>query len=331
MMLARRLNDRILFFAGVLFLAASFLNSPALAQIKSCQDIFEEDSFYLSSPNSYENPQVILRRLQNGKNIGEANQLEAAITHELKTGEVKTFTRIGQGDTNPFFVKLKNGLEAIWKPVQHDIDYASESPLREMAAFTVDRKLETFFIPVTVSRDVNGIEGIMQLRVKELNSRKNEPTPDFFYMYDYLLANNDRHQNNYLVSGEHVFAIDHGRSFHEQSLGTFSQRIDQILKLSSIKPLQKVKAIQILKQITISKAVYQNLKSTTKSEWKAKLKPYLTEAEVTNFNNRQIEIVMAIDRAHSQLGDQIFAEAAYSPLMQDINYIDILKLGGILN
>ena len=135
--------------------------------------------------------------------------------------------------TRPWKLTLeKDGItkNAIWKNPQGRMKGYMENWKWEIAAYRLDKYLGLCMVPPTVEKRFKGDKGSCQLWVdyKMSLKHKNEnkvKTPSYkvFYWnralflqraFDNLIANEDRHQGNYLITDDwRIILIDHSRSF----------------------------------------------------------------------------------------------------------------------
>lgn len=102
---------------------------------------------------------------------------------------------------------------------------------RERAAYLISRFLGFDFVPPTVIKIVNGIEGSLQEFVEdskvgfEIGQEKIlDGEMEKLRIFDSLIDNLDRHEGNYLVKDGRVFAIDHGYTFGDGDIYKFKWR-----------------------------------------------------------------------------------------------------------
>jgi hypothetical protein len=97
----------------------------------------------------------------------------------------------------------------------------------------MDKLLGLNMVPPTVERDYNGVGSLqlwvdswMTLKKKMADKVKIPPIKVFYWnralyfqrFFDNLIANEDRHQNNYLITKDwRLYLIDHSRSFRTSS------------------------------------------------------------------------------------------------------------------
>ena len=118
------------------------------------------------------------------------------------------------------FVKIMDDGGGVFKPhTGHDQKAQREYISRERAAYLISRFLGFDFVPPTVIKIVNGVEGSLQEFIEDAKTRAEV---DYFEIdpsekvklaiFDILIANNDRNSGNYLIKDGKIIAIDHGFS-----------------------------------------------------------------------------------------------------------------------
>ncbi len=153
----------------------------------------------------------------------------------LKTAEITDKRQLGGGEvvTAPWRLVLeKDGIKrhALWKnPGGMQKGYL-EGWEWEIAAYRLDRYLKLNMVPPTIEREFQGKRGCCQLWVTaEMDLRRKErekiktPSDKVYYWnnaiylqraFDNLIANEDRHNGNILVTKDwRMILIDHSRSF----------------------------------------------------------------------------------------------------------------------
>lgn len=179
-----------------------------------------------------------------GINISSAKDLtRTQIERFLKTADVILIEDIHQGITKPKRVTLQQGnitLRAIFKTYTTQIKYRkgfSQTALinradryqYELAAYRLDQMLDLNMVPITVSRRYKNQWGIFQLWVEnsvvlksiyerdshELEQCNYKQQHAYMYIFDSLIYNDDRNQENilYTVGDCRLWMIDHTRSF----------------------------------------------------------------------------------------------------------------------
>jgi hypothetical protein len=135
--------------------------------------------------------------------------------------------------TSPWRLTLeKEGVvkQAIWKNPGGILNGFLENWKWEIAAYRLDKYLGLHMVPPTVEKRFRGDRGSCQLLVDYWISLKEKykqkiklPSYKIFYWnralylqraFDNLIANEDRHQNQYLITKDwRIILIDHSRSF----------------------------------------------------------------------------------------------------------------------
>jgi len=135
--------------------------------------------------------------------------------------------------TKPWHITLElNGLsnDALWKNVEGRQKGYIEGWKFEIAAYLFDKHLGLNMVPPTVEKRLHDNRGSCQLwitakmtmRDKVEQKIKTPPIKVFYYnkalnmqrYFDNLIGNEDRHQNNYLITEDwRIILIDHSRSF----------------------------------------------------------------------------------------------------------------------
>lgn len=138
-----------------------------------------------------------------------------------------------QAVTHPWKLALeRDGLTAfaLWKNPEGRLKGYIEGWKYEIAAYLVDKHLELNMVPPTVEKRLRDNRGSCQLWVeskmtmKDKYEKKIAVPPRYVFGYnralnlqrafDNLIGNEDRHQNNYLITEDwRVILIDHSRSF----------------------------------------------------------------------------------------------------------------------
>lgn len=153
----------------------------------------------------------------------------------LKTAEIVAQKQMGgrEAVTEPWKLTLeKDGIrrDALWKNPEGRKKGFLEGWKWEIAAYCLDKYLELNMVPVTVERRFQGNIGSCQLWVTaEMDLRKKSrekikiPSYKVGYWnratylhraFDNLIANEDRHQGNILITKDwRMVLIDHSRSF----------------------------------------------------------------------------------------------------------------------
>ena len=184
-----------------------------------------------------------------------------------------------RGITQPYVLLLeKDGItrKAIWKPIEGLQKGFDENWRWEIAAYRLDKYLELNMIPPTVERKHKQKRGSIQLWIKSstgLNEkngknyalRQNKTSAwnrSMFLQraFDNLIANEDRHLGNYLITKDgRILLIDHSRSFRTSKEFTsdliFSENHrggNQMMRQLPISFIEKIKALdaELIKDIS---------------------------------------------------------------------------------
>ncbi len=153
----------------------------------------------------------------------------------LSTAKILRSRQLSQkrGITQPFVLLLeKDGItqKAIWKPIEGMHKGFAENWRWEIAAYRLDKYLGLNMIPPTVERKHLQKRGSIQLWIQakpgldEMNAKNYDFPQDetsswnrsMFLQraFDNLIANEDRHLGNYLITKDgRILLIDHSRSF----------------------------------------------------------------------------------------------------------------------
>jgi len=159
---------------------------------------------------------------------------------EIKDGEQM---KGNKAVTDPWVLTLeKDGVtkKALWKNPMGRLQGYLESWQWEIAAYRISNYLGLNMVPPTIERRFQGDRGSIQFWVDDCRSLKDiikkkikKPSYKVFWwnravylqrVFDSLIANEDRHQHQYLVSEDwRMFLIDHSRSF--RTGGRFTKRL----------------------------------------------------------------------------------------------------------
>lgn len=233
----------------------------------------------------------------------------------LKTAEI-----VGQDQpfekreavTDPWVLTLeKDGItrDAIWKDVAGRQKGFFESWKWEIAAYRLDKHLGLNMVPPTVERRFKGNRGSCQLWITSMMSLKKKfdekiKTPSYkvfywnraFYMQralDNLIANDDRHQNQYLITEDwRMILIDHSRSFRTSKKFTKKLIYDE---------KNKEGPTFIMKELP--RALYEKIKSLNAEVIKNAVGEYLTDKEIEAMLVRKDLIVKWVEDRIKKMGE----------------------------
>jgi hypothetical protein len=233
----------------------------------------------------------------------------------LKTAEI-----VGQDQpfekreavTDPWVLTLeKDGVthDAIWKDVAGRQKGFFESWKWEIAAYRLDKHLGLNMVPPTVERRFQGNRGSCQLWITTMMSLKKKfeekiKTPSYkvfywnraFYKqraFDNLIANDDRHQNQYLITEDwRMILIDHSRSFRTSKKFTKKLIYDE---------KNKEGPTFIMKQLP--RALYEKIKSLNAEVIKGVVGEYLKDKEIEAVLVRKDLIVKWVEDRIKKMGE----------------------------
>jgi len=214
--------------------------------------------------------------------------------------------------TKPWTLTLyKDGLKknAVWKNCQGEMHGVQENWCWEIAAYLLDKQLGLNMVPPTVERRFHGRSGSLQLCVEsEMSLQKkiqnNIATPadkDDAWLraawlqqaFDNLIANEDRHTGNVLVSKDfRAILIDHSRTF--RTSGRFSHKL-----MYGQDPSQNSKVMREL-----PRAFVENLRNLNYGVLHRIVGDYLTEKEILSVLKRRELLLAWIDDHINLMGEQ---------------------------
>jgi len=203
------------------------------------------------------------------------------------TGQEQPFSD-REAVTRPWKLTLeKDGItkNALWKNPEGRMRGFVENWRWEIAAYRLDRLLGVNMVPPTVERRFQNNRGSCQLWVEAKMSLKEKmeqdiKTPSYkvfpwnraLYLqraFDNLIANEDRHQNQYLITEDwRMILIDHSRSF--RTSGKYAKRLIYDEKYKE--------GPQLMKQLP--RAFVDKLKNLDHASIKAVVGDYLTDKEI---------------------------------------------------
>lgn len=224
----------------------------------------------IDEASPFVNPQIEIWNARAAGQLTDAEKIQSSMIQKLQKGKMTLAGQAPVGKTRPFFVDLGDGVEGVWKPAQGLHANANA----EVAASKIDQFLGTDVVPLTVHRKFGEIDGSLQLKASELQVVALPDNPDSLSMFDYLIGNIDRHDENYLLSRNNkVVAIDHGKAFvHGEQIFQIEDLEKKIDLLGDIK-LKQQKNEKLLQEklsqginekdpqiIQLKKRLEQNLK-----------------------------------------------------------------------
>jgi len=214
--------------------------------------------------------------------------------------------------TDPWVLTLeKDGVtkDAIWKDVEGRQKGFFENWRWEIAAYRLDKYLGLNMVPPTVERRFQGNRGSCQLWITSMMSLKKKfdekiKTPSYKVFYwnrafykqralDNLIANDDRHQNQYLITEDwRMILIDHSRSFRTSKKFTKKLIYDE---------KNKEGPTFIMKELP--RALYEKIKSLNAEVIKNAVGEYLTDKEIEAMLVRKDLIVKWVEDRIKKMGE----------------------------
>ncbi len=214
--------------------------------------------------------------------------------------------------TDPWVLTLeKDGVktDALWKDVEGRQKGFFENWRWEIAAYRLDKHLGLNMVPPTVERRFQGNRGSCQLWIESMMSLKKKfdekiKTPlrrvynwnRAFYKaraFDNLIANEDRHQNQTLITEDwRMILIDHSRSFRTSKKFTKKLIYDEKYKEGPT---------FIMKQLP--RGLYEKIKSLNAEVVKGVVGEYLTDKEIEAMLVRKDLIVKWVEDRIKKMGE----------------------------
>ncbi len=213
--------------------------------------------------------------------------------------------------TSPWVLTLeKDGVrkKALWKNPEGLMKGFLENWKWEIAAYRLDKYLGLIMVPPTVERRFRGDRGSCQLWVDAKMSlkekmEKNIDTPSYKVFpwnralflqraFDNLIANEDRHQNQYLITEDwRMILIDHSRTFRTSK--KFTSNLIYSEKGKESKYLMK----------ELPRAFYEKLKALNQEIIAEVVGEYLTEKEAEAVLMRKDLMIQWIEDRIKQFGE----------------------------
>lgn len=213
--------------------------------------------------------------------------------------------------TNPWVLTLElNGVtkQALWKNPEGQMKGYVEGWKYEIAAYLFDKYLGLNMVPPTVEKRFQGSRGSCQLWVdswKSLRKIKEEkikvPSIKIFnynrdiYLqraFDNLIANEDRHQNNYLFMEDwRMILIDHSRTF----------RTGKKWKTELLYTEKNKEGPMVMKELP--RALFEKIKALNYDVIKGFVGEYLNDEEINAVLARKELIIKEIDRLIQENGE----------------------------
>jgi hypothetical protein len=213
--------------------------------------------------------------------------------------------------TNPWVLILeKDGVtkQAIWKNPEGRMRGFVENWKWEIAAYRLDKYLDVNMVPPTVEKRFKGDRGSCQLWIDAKMSLKEKyekkiKTPSYkvfpwnraLYiqrLLDNLIANEDRHQNQFLITEDwRMILIDHSRSFRTSKKFTKNLIYDEKYK----------EGPRLMKEIP--RGMYDKLKTLNQENIKEIVGEYLTDDEIEAVLIRRDLIIKWLDKQIKKVGE----------------------------
>ena len=232
----------------------------------------------------------------------------------LKTAEIVDSKQIlDAAVTHPWILNLKQGdvtKKGLWKDISGRPGGYIDSWKYEVAAYELDKVLGLGMVPVTVERRFNGNRGSLQIWVDDTKSLKKiteenikKPSYRVFYYnralylqraFDNLIANEDRHLDNYLIvlPDWRMILIDHSRSF--RTTGKFIKQL--------IYTEKHPEGPMVMKELP--KAFFEKIKALTLEQIKAAVTEYLTDEEIKCIMIRKDLVLAEMDKLIKKNGEE---------------------------
>jgi len=183
----------------------------------------------------------------------ELIKTDSGIEKKLQEMEIVKVKELGGGKHESWLVTFEDGTRGAFKSQQGDSERPGfkkgEGMLRETAAWEVAKLagVEDLVQPTTIRMaDVgNGPEpGSIQLFLEDGENAAKFPRNEQFdgetnalrvAMFDYLMANQDRHGNNWMFKEEDIHLIDHGKILGDTPWNAEKRRSDRFVQFAGLK------------------------------------------------------------------------------------------------
>jgi hypothetical protein len=231
----------------------------------------------------------------------------------LKTAEITGHEQMRSREavTNPYVLQLeKDGIarQSLWKNPEGRMRGFLEGWQWEIAAYRLSNYLGLYMVPPTVERRFQGSRGSCQLWIDAWISLKDKydkkidvPSIKVFYWnralylqraFDNLIANEDRHQNQFLITEDwRMILIDHSRSFRTSKNFTKKLIYDENYK----------EGARLMKQLP--RDFVEKLKSLNHEVIRNVVGEYLTDEEIEAVLMRRDLIIDWINKKIEELGE----------------------------
>ncbi len=242
--------------------------------------------------------------------VAESAKWEEFLKTAETTAQEQPFSE-REAVTRPWVLTLeKDGItkRALWKNPEGRMKGYMENWKWEIAAYRLDKYLGLSMVPPTVERRFQGDRGSCQLWVDAWISLKDKyeqnikiPSYKVFpwnralflqRAFDNLIANEDRHQNQYLITKDwRMILIDHSRSFR-----TSKKFIKKLIYDEKYK-----EGPRLMKELP--RAFYEKIKALNSELISDTVGEYLTDKEIEAVLIRKDLIIKWVDNRIKELGE----------------------------
>jgi hypothetical protein len=168
-----------------------------------------------------------------------ARGLEKRLAMALKNEEVRSLRLMKRPGvaTEVYTVEFTSGMKAIFKPrPEHweHVDGWAESASNadaEVLVYQLNAELGLSLVPVTIETKLDAKLGSLQAFCESDGSKPMKEELELLRIFDYLIRNHDRREDNYLTNKGHLIAIDHGRTFIPERIHDNSELVYSLEEL----------------------------------------------------------------------------------------------------
>ena len=170
-----------------------------------------------------------------------AGHITKALGEILENSPIKDgYPKLMEHDgTEVYWVEFTSGVKAIFKPetrfwMKDGLEgMLRNNPQSELVAYKLSQLFGLSAVPVTVIREIDGKVGSLQAFVFERGRPGNliqSPSDPLLIqaadilIFDYVIRNIDRSDENIIFDGDRLWAIDHGSSFHKENDPLYKER-----------------------------------------------------------------------------------------------------------
>lgn len=218
----------------------------------------------------------------------EANYHKARLEYILTYGEVTSKhggKKLG-GATGARLIELEEGIKAVFKAKTIK---PSSSHTSEAGAYRFDELFGLHLVPMTVIRKIDGKIGSLQYFINNASSAGkllNYQKSARLNIFDYLIKNRDRHEDNILIIQGREVAIDHGLSLRSVNpVGRYLRVVDAFRhKTGSKKCVLRQKhdhPTKHIKNFIPDTDLDKSLNTITSDDIERILKPYVSSSQIT--------------------------------------------------